>query len=77
MVQASAYGKCVVADYQSVHKDMCATEFRRLKDCYLVGYASYYGLGAIIQLLIYCAESIKEALSAMCVPPGDILESRK
>lgn len=34
--QATAYGKCIVADYQSVHEDMCAKEFMRLKDCYLV-----------------------------------------
>ncbi|RWQ92108.1 hypothetical protein C8Q69DRAFT_510232 [Paecilomyces variotii] len=34
-VEAAAYGKCVVADYQSVHKDMCVKEFMRLKDCYL------------------------------------------
>ncbi|KAJ5618862.1 hypothetical protein N7510_002846 [Penicillium lagena] len=33
--EAAAYGKCVVADYNSVHKDMCAKEFLRLKDCYL------------------------------------------
>ncbi|KAJ5097465.1 hypothetical protein N7456_008186 [Penicillium angulare] len=34
-VEAAAYGKCVVADYSSVHKDMCAKEFLRLKDCFL------------------------------------------
>lgn len=34
--QASVYGKCVVADYNSVHKDKCAKEFLKLKDCYLV-----------------------------------------
>ena len=34
--QAAAYGKCIVADYQSVHQNMCAKEFMRLKDCYLV-----------------------------------------
>lgn len=34
--QAAAYGKCVVADYNSVHKDMCVKEFMRLKDCFLV-----------------------------------------
>ncbi|KAH9893749.1 hypothetical protein F4778DRAFT_748380 [Xylariomycetidae sp. FL2044] len=33
--QAAIYGKCIVADYNSVHKDKCATEFMRLKDCYL------------------------------------------
>lgn len=30
------YGKCVVADYNSVHKDKCLTEFLRLKECYTV-----------------------------------------
>jgi hypothetical protein len=34
--QASVYGKCIVADYNSVHKDKCLTEFLRLKDCYMV-----------------------------------------
>jgi hypothetical protein len=34
--QAAAYGNCIVADYQSVHQDMCSKEFARLKDCYLV-----------------------------------------
>jgi hypothetical protein len=30
------YGKCIFADYNNVHKNQCATEFMRLKDCYLV-----------------------------------------
>lgn len=34
--QATAYGKCIVADYNAVHKDKCAKQFMRLKDCYLV-----------------------------------------
>ncbi len=34
--QAVVYGKCVVADYNSVHKDKCVKEFMKLKDCYLV-----------------------------------------
>ncbi|GLA79700.1 hypothetical protein AtubIFM56815_000501 [Aspergillus tubingensis] len=33
--QAAAYGKCVVADYNAVQKDMCAKEFMKLKDCFL------------------------------------------
>ncbi|KAH7346665.1 hypothetical protein BKA65DRAFT_456394 [Rhexocercosporidium sp. MPI-PUGE-AT-0058] len=33
--EASVYGKCIVADYNSVHKDKCLTEFLRLKDCYI------------------------------------------
>jgi len=35
-LQAALYGKCVVADYNSVHKDQCAKEFMKLKNCYLV-----------------------------------------
>lgn len=35
-VQAAVYGKCIVEDYNSVHKDKCAKEFLKLKDCYLV-----------------------------------------
>ncbi|KIW53319.1 hypothetical protein PV05_08902 [Exophiala xenobiotica] len=34
-VEATAYGKCILADYQSTYQDMCAKEFMRLKDCYL------------------------------------------
>jgi len=33
--EASAYGKCIVADYNAVHKDKCLAEFQVLKDCYL------------------------------------------
>jgi hypothetical protein len=33
--QAATYGKCIVADYNAVHKDMCAKEFMKLKDCFL------------------------------------------
>ncbi|KAI9792374.1 MAG: hypothetical protein M1833_001106, partial [Piccolia ochrophora] len=32
---ASTYGKCIVADYNHVHKDKCLPEFSRLKQCYL------------------------------------------
>lgn len=42
-MQASAYGKCIVADYNAVHKDMCAKDFLRLKDCYLVGLLLFLG----------------------------------
>lgn len=34
--QAASYGKCIVTDYNAVHKDMCVKEFMKLKDCYLV-----------------------------------------
>ncbi|TVY17392.1 hypothetical protein LARI1_G005204 [Lachnellula arida] len=34
-VESSAYGKCIVVDYNSVHKDKCLTEFLRLKNCYV------------------------------------------
>ena len=43
------YGQCVVADYNSVHKDKCAAEFARLKDCYLVGFFWFFFF-AIYQL---------------------------
>ncbi|KAL2214335.1 hypothetical protein CC79DRAFT_1328255 [Sarocladium strictum] len=33
--EASAYGKCVVADYNSVHQNKCAKEFMMLKDCFV------------------------------------------
>ncbi|KAI1759109.1 hypothetical protein GGR53DRAFT_514717, partial [Hypoxylon sp. FL1150] len=33
--EAAIYGKCIVADYNSVHKDKCATEFLKFKDCFL------------------------------------------
>lgn len=35
-VESTAYGKCILADYKNVRKDMCAQEFMRLKDCYVV-----------------------------------------
>ena len=37
VMQSAVYGKCIFADYNNVHKDMCAKEFMRLKECYLVG----------------------------------------
>ncbi|ROT43358.1 hypothetical protein SODALDRAFT_327551 [Sodiomyces alkalinus F11] len=33
--EASLYGKCIVTDYDGVHKDKCLREFIKLKDCYL------------------------------------------
>ncbi|KAL8736928.1 MAG: hypothetical protein Q9181_002193 [Wetmoreana brouardii] len=41
--EASAYGKCIVADYKAVYHDKCLTEFLRLKDCYLVREPRYFG----------------------------------
>ncbi|KAK8086874.1 hypothetical protein PG994_001848 [Apiospora phragmitis] len=38
--EAAVYGKCIVADYNSVHKDKCVAEFMKLKDCYLSQKAS-------------------------------------
>ena len=35
-LQGASYGKCIVAEYQNVRKDMCAKEFMQLKNCYLV-----------------------------------------
>jgi hypothetical protein len=34
--QSSAYGKCIFADYNNVHKDKCVTEFLKLKECFVV-----------------------------------------
>lgn len=34
--EAAVYGKCVAADYQNPHKDMCLKEFMALKQCYTV-----------------------------------------
>jgi hypothetical protein len=36
VLQGASYGKCIVAEYQNVRKDMCAKEFMQLKNCYLV-----------------------------------------
>ncbi|KAI1341651.1 hypothetical protein F5Y15DRAFT_413581 [Xylariaceae sp. FL0016] len=33
--EAAVYGKCIVADFNAVHKDKCKNEFMKLKDCYL------------------------------------------
>ncbi|KAG8670033.1 hypothetical protein FPOAC2_09375 [Fusarium poae] len=33
--EATSYGKCIIVDYNAVHKDKCVKEFMRLKDCYL------------------------------------------
>ncbi|KAK8130096.1 hypothetical protein PG999_002476, partial [Apiospora kogelbergensis] len=38
--EAAVYGKCIVADFNSIHKDKCAAEFMKLKDCYLPQKAS-------------------------------------
>ncbi|KAF2652008.1 hypothetical protein K491DRAFT_664608 [Lophiostoma macrostomum CBS 122681] len=38
--EGSAYGKCILADYNNVHKDKCVTEFLKLKECYIVGFGS-------------------------------------
>ena len=40
--KAAVYGQCIVADYNAVHKDKCAAEFARLKDCYLVGLPIFF-----------------------------------
>ncbi|KAL1836400.1 hypothetical protein VTJ49DRAFT_5181 [Mycothermus thermophilus] len=34
-VPAAEYGRCIMADYNFVHKDKCVKEFMKLKDCYL------------------------------------------
>lgn len=35
--EGSAYGKCIMADYNNVYQDKCLTEFMKLKDCFIVG----------------------------------------
>ncbi|KZF25217.1 hypothetical protein L228DRAFT_244013 [Xylona heveae TC161] len=40
--EAALYGKCIVADYNHVHKDKCLTQFLRLKDCYLVRWLRWH-----------------------------------
>ncbi|KII92576.1 hypothetical protein PLICRDRAFT_172651 [Plicaturopsis crispa FD-325 SS-3] len=30
---ASAYGRCILATYTDVKKDICADEFKQFKDC--------------------------------------------
>ncbi|KAJ1305302.1 hypothetical protein OPQ81_000325 [Rhizoctonia solani] len=32
-VPAQAYGQCILASYQDVRKDLCATEFIEFKNC--------------------------------------------
>jgi hypothetical protein len=49
--KAALYGKCIVADYNSVHKDKCANEFMKLKDCYLVRRIS---MCLMCKTLTYC-----------------------
>ncbi|KAI8941168.1 hypothetical protein NX059_002405 [Plenodomus lindquistii] len=36
--EGAVYGKCIFADYNNVYKDKCATEFMKLKECYLKAY---------------------------------------
>ncbi|PHH51489.1 hypothetical protein CFIMG_000218RA [Ceratocystis fimbriata CBS 114723] len=38
--EATIYGKCIVADYNSVHKNKCAEEFLRLKNCFMIAMKS-------------------------------------
>lgn len=51
--QASAYGKCIVADFNAVHKDKCLKEFMKLKDCYLVCHQSKQITCVVITLNCY------------------------
>jgi len=36
--ESTAYGKCIVADYNNVSKDKCLTEFLKLQQCYTAAY---------------------------------------
>ena len=56
ILQASIYGKCIVAEYNSVHKDKCLTEFLRLKDCYMVRRLSNFSSFALFKQDIGCCE---------------------
>ena len=47
-LQGAVYGKCIVANYQNAHKDMCAKEFMILKDCYLVCQALHCQLQSML-----------------------------
>lgn len=47
-MQSAVYGKCIFADYNNVHKDMCAKEFMKLKECYLVSLSVQEGLGGFL-----------------------------
>lgn len=52
ILKSSIYGKCIFADYNNVYKDKCATEFMKLKECYLVRLAiSEYHLKRRLTLL--------------------------
>ena len=56
------YGKCIVADYNAVHKDKCLTEFMRLKDCYLVsGHVLTLNL---LVLGVWCSKLIQRQAAA-------------
>ena len=64
-LQAVAYGKCIVADYQSVHQDMCAREFMRLKECYLVSFSfRRYFIGHLLSTDTL-TESCEEAVAVV------------
>jgi hypothetical protein len=54
-VKGSAYGKCIVADYNNVSKDKCITEFMKLKECYLVSCSNKEG--CIGWILIYTLQA--------------------
>jgi hypothetical protein len=49
--QGASYGKCIVAEYQNVRKDMCAKEFMQLKNCYLVSLVHSSSSGNANELL--------------------------
>lgn len=38
----SAYGRCVVADYNNIHKDKCLEEFLKLRECVRGGRVSSF-----------------------------------
>lgn len=57
------YGKCIVADYNSVHKDKCSKEFLKFKDCYLVSTSHIVVLG-VSDLVLALLTASQERISA-------------
>ncbi|KAF2744881.1 hypothetical protein M011DRAFT_407876 [Sporormia fimetaria CBS 119925] len=34
--EGTAYGKCILADYNNVHLEKCGAEFMKLRECFMV-----------------------------------------
>lgn len=64
------YGKCIVADYNSVHKDKCSKEFLKFKDCYLVSTSHFVIIPGKFRFGSYFSHSFSRMHS------GDALDAR-